>query len=56
LSVKSCPNIVIPAKAGIQGMAKISGLFVEKWIPAFAGMTGKCLNYRFFSSLLEHFH
>ena len=33
-------------------MAKISGLFVEKWIPAFAGMTEKCLNYRFFSSLL----
>jgi hypothetical protein len=36
-------------------MAKISGLFVEKWIPAFAGMTGKCLNYRFFSSLLSFF-
>jgi hypothetical protein len=30
------PNLVIPAKAGIQGRPALSMLL---WIPAFAGMT-----------------
>jgi hypothetical protein len=32
-------KFVIPAKAGIRGMAKITSLSGEIWIPAFAGMT-----------------
>ena len=51
LSARTHYNIVFPAPnrvgPGIQGMANISGLFGKIWIPAFAGMTEKGLNFDF---------
>jgi hypothetical protein len=42
------PNIVIPAKAGIQCLSTVA-----KWIPAFAGMTTRCCPMRYSNAFLN---